>query len=177
MATMKIFSEYERSSGLLTGRILGGDWVEQNIADGCAVVEGQFDPNLYRVDPQTQEVIVPSDEVVQRYKNKPTPTAQWDRETMQWQYDELALAKQLKRAWVENECVKDARSDIASHITSTQDLRVLSVVVQELPTNIKSSGKLSELLSLLSNLDQALSAIDAATTKEQVEAVTFRGRK
>lgn len=78
---MHMWSVYSLSDGLLTGRVIqcqNQAQLQDNIPDGCAVVEGRLSPKTHRVDLQTGQAVAWQ------------PDRPADTEFATWQWDDAA---------------------------------------------------------------------------------------
>lgn len=81
------YSEYRLSDGTFTGKILEGDMqaLAMNILNGMGILQGEFNPDIDRVDLLRTIPIIASGSVKQRYQNKPdNPFVRWDKDIEQW---------------------------------------------------------------------------------------------
>lgn len=177
---MFFLSEYDPSTGLFTGVVLGAVLLENLITKPeASYLAGSWNAHLYKVDTSSHTVIEPTPEQLAAYEaGPPTPVSRWNIVTMAWEdfrseLVKLAEAKTARITAIKTEAVSRMPAVFAPLALDAE----LFAVFRELWLSIASAARvptpnLTTAINVYQAAATAIGQVRAATTVAEVAAVT-----
>lgn len=168
------YSEYDASTGFFTGRIFTTDERENVVQfrGGYNYALGEWNSDLYSVDPATLDLIEPDAATIATYLARPSYAAHWDRVLRQWVDDRTIRTFRGERLQAIKTEMSRRMAAVLPGFGNVETVRALREVWLSIaPAARQPTAKLTSIINIYQAGDVAITAVRAATTKADVDAV------
>jgi hypothetical protein len=174
MSSIKV-SEYDPSTGEFTGVRIECATMEVLVSQyrpGFNYMEGHWNPDLYRVDPVTLNLIEPTEQDIQNYNNRPSLDYKWNRQTKTWEkaysIDDYKFQKVVK---IKTEGLRRIKARLGA-LNSFDDVELVRQIFLSIaPAAIQLTADLKYVQDVYNAGKIAISAVRSASTESEVDAV------